>query len=457
MLYTLALTLGAERAALIGWLIGLLAVFGLAGYLTDRLEDDTAGWVAPSALLAGTSLADSFAWGYVDWPSILFGWMLIISLDMYLSQPNRIWLLMAAAGAAFAFGSKYPAGLLLLLALILLWRKGKAHPREIGAFVLLSSLLISPWLLRNWLFTGNPIYPMLFEGGEVDAFRLQAMQDLPAQGNWLDFVLLPLRATFLGAEGMRLGTAPGYEASIGPLLLAFGLFAWLGRGKRTSQARQALAVLTFIAVSTLLVWALGARLTGHLARTHLYYFAFPAFASLAAFGYANLRDYLGIKFVPYLAVLVLVASTLGIALSWIQTKIPSTFFDRRSERAYLEHNLGLYALVTEYISEELPSEARVLMLWEARAFYCAEQCDPDDILDHWRDAQYRRQPGQSFESYWIYEGYSHLLYHAAAAQFVAADPEHFLPLSLSQLERVLAKLTLLEDFNGAYRLYVLQP
>ena len=455
MLYTLALTLGAERAALIGWLMGLLAVLGLAGYLTDRLEDDTAGWVAPSALLAGTSLADSLAWGYVDWPSILFGWMLIFSLDMYLSQRNRVWLLMSATGTGFAFGSKYSAGLLILLALILLWRKGNL--RELGSFALLCSLLILPWLLRNWLFTDNPIYPMLFEGGEVDAFRLQAMQGLPAQGNWLDFVLLPLRATFLGAEGMRLGTAPGYEASIGPLLLAFGFFAWLARGKRTPQARQTLAGLTFIAVSTLLVWALGARLTGHLARTHLYYFAFPAFAGLAAFGYANLRDYLGIKFVPYLVVLVLAASTLSVALSGIQTKFPSTFFDRRSEIAYLEHNLGLYALVTEYISEELPIEARVLMLWEARAFYCTEQCDPDDILDHWRDAQYRRQPGQSFESYWIDEGYSHLLYHAAAAQFIAADPEHFLPLNLSQLEGALAELTLLEDFNGAYQLYALQP
>src|SRR5690606_338128 len=87
--------------------------------------------------------------------------------------------------------------------------------------------LALPSLLRNLLFTGNPFYPLLLPGGEMDAIRLGFYQGFAAQATWLDALLLPFRATWLGIEGGHIGTAPGYETSLGPLLLLFAVLAWL--------------------------------------------------------------------------------------------------------------------------------------------------------------------------------------------------------------------------------------
>jgi len=455
MLYTLALTLGAGNAALIGVFVGFLAIIGLAGQFSEWLGSNFSGWVAPAALLSGTSLAESLAWGYVDWSSLLVGWVILYSLSRYIKNNTRDWLLILSIAAGSAIGVKYPAAFLAVVAFLILVIRAKANRRDLFIYLGLTLAISIAWILPNVIHTGNPIYPMLFAGGEIDTFRLQATQTLPAQFDWVDFFLLPIQATLFGIEGARIGDAPGYEASLGPALLVFSIFAWIGHKNLKKPAKEMLVLLTFISVGTWLVWGMGAKITGHLARTHLYYFAFPAIAGLAAFGFEQLRKTYNLNIVVPMLTVMLGISVLSISNSAIQGKVISSFLADEPDN-YLRQNLGIYSLATQYIKEELASDSRVLMLWEARSYYCTLKCDPDEIQDHWRDMQHRKTAEQSAQDYWLELGYSHVLYHRQAAQFIAQDPEHFLNLELEQVESSLSTFALIVDFNDAYLLYELQ-
>ena len=460
MLITWGLVLGLGRGALLGWALGGLCLLGLFDHLRARLGQRPA-WAAVAALLAGASLAQSLAWGYVDWPSLLYAWALLFTLEAWDADRDGKLLILAGSIAGLLFGTKYTAGLVAALgALFIFWRARALRP--LLTYALFALALAAPWLVRNTLATDNPVYPLLFPGGAMDAMRLAFFQEIPVQGSWLDLVFLPLRATLAGIEGGHIGNAPGYEASIGPLLLALSLFAGGRRAHLNAASRRLLRLAAIVSIGGLLVWAVAGRFGGHLIRTHLYYALFPAFAILAAFGfYALLPLRLSAvrvgRIVSVVVVFVLALTTLQVAHASIASGAPQFLLGGNSDQEYLEDNLGLYARVMQHLREELPPSANVLLLWETRGYYCEPRCESDEILDRWtHDVQIYGSPAAVLDA-WRAAGYSHILYFRQAAEFVAADSAHYNPLDLDPLESTLDKLPLTTNFNDAYLLYVLAP
>ena len=285
MLFTWAMLLaGAESAMALGWCFGVLALVGTWGYIAPRFGERSA-WVAVAALLAGYSSATSLAWGYVGWLMVLLGLAFLVILADWRSTDDSRALVMAGIFAGLSLGAKYTAGVLVLIGLgVIAWTARKTPPRRWILNILLfggvASLVSAPWWIKNALATGNPVYPFFFQSGAMNAFRLTLQQNQPPWGNWQDLILLPLRATWMGAEG-----APGYSASIGPLLLAFGALAWIGYKARSQDQRNTLGVAALVAVLGLALWAVAARLSGLLIQTRMYWSLFPAFAFLTAAGF----------------------------------------------------------------------------------------------------------------------------------------------------------------------------
>src|SRR5690606_20462933 len=93
------------------------------------------------------------------------------------SSANDRWLLLVGAFAGLMMGLKYTAAIpALFFAGMLLWRAPGAPRRRVRpllAFLLPAGALVAPWLLKNWAFTGNPVYPFLFHGRFWDAFRAE--------------------------------------------------------------------------------------------------------------------------------------------------------------------------------------------------------------------------------------------------------------------------------------------
>ncbi len=460
MLVTWSGALGASSGALIGWGMGLLAILGLLGHLSARLGRRPA-WVAIAALLCGSSLAAALATAYIDWPSILMGWGMLFFLDLWGEKRKNHLVVWAGIFAGLAFGTKYPAGLLAPLGLLVILWTSKYDWRPASRFLLAAFALALPWLLRNAVATGNPLNPLLLPGGEMDAFRLNYYQGFAPQGNWLDAVLLPLRATFAGIEGGRIGGAPGYESSLGPLLLALGALALLP-GSEKKKARNLKHIAALIAIGGLVGWAIAGRLSGHLIRTQLYYALFPAFAVLAGFGFVaaervrlpNLQ--LG-RVLGALMCLCLGLNALQSGLDSASSGLLELWSGKANGEMYLEGNLGLYAAVMKSIADELPTNERILMLWEPRGYACEPGCDPDEIIDRWPHDLAAFGSADAVLAGWRAAGYTQVLYYRLGARFIYEDPEHFHPFDFALMDGVLTGLPLIYNYNGDYLLYSLAP
>ncbi|WP_322793757.1 hypothetical protein [Bellilinea sp.] len=460
MLYLLAMSLGgASAATVLGWSFALLGLSGLFGWLVNHWDSRTA-WAGCAAVFAGSTLILSSGWGYVDWLGLLFGLACLISLDGFhkTSQSSYLWL--AGAMAGMAIGTKYPFGTLALVGLstiIFLSRRSlNLLPRRVLTFGLAATLFTLPWLMKNVLFTGNPVYPFFFPAAEMDETRVSIYFEDEPYGDWQDVIFLPWRATIWGIEG-----GPGYAASIGPLLLGFGLLAWIGRHKLTPEQQQTLQLVSVFALAGWVVWAIGGRFTGYLLQTRMVYPLMPGFAALAAFGFRSasslqLSTIRLQRVLSAMLLLVLAFTTVEVHLDLFKHSTPQTALGITNLQDYLAANTGWYQPAMEAI-RSLPPGSRTLMIYEPRAFYCLPACKPDENLDRWRSNWMRYADFSAIRRQWQNEGFTHLLVFRLGVEFMKdnPDPKHPLP-SLLALEAFLDTLPTFEDIGGVYQLYSLE-
>lgn len=109
---------------------------------------------------------------YVDLGLVFFTTATLFSVVIWLEDTGRTrWLVLAAVCSGLALGTKYNAlvsflVLSLLLPFFYLYRRENQHAEQLNAvkfgvlFVALSTLVFSPWLIRNYSLTGNPLYPL---------------------------------------------------------------------------------------------------------------------------------------------------------------------------------------------------------------------------------------------------------------------------------------------------------
>jgi 4-amino-4-deoxy-L-arabinose transferase-like glycosyltransferase len=110
---------------------------------------------------------------YVDLGMIFFTTAALFAGVLWLEQPARLrWLVLAALCIGLALSTKYNALIsFLVLSLLLPFfflnsRKDKAS-EQLNAvrygviFVGVALLAFSPWLIRNYALTGNPVYPLM--------------------------------------------------------------------------------------------------------------------------------------------------------------------------------------------------------------------------------------------------------------------------------------------------------
>lgn len=282
-------------------MITILSLVGLLGFVSRNLGIKN-GWVALATIFSGYTLAISSFWGYIDWYGFLFGLGTLVCLYDWQKRDQLSSVILAGVFAGFGLSTKYTAGVLIIVGLlVILWRivkfnfltrmrsieeKNSAKSISIQTikkgilFCSIATLVFSPWLIKNWLATRQPFYPFLFPYGSMDQFRLDFYQGLALWGNWWESTLLPLKATLEGVEG-----APGYSASIGPLILCMAPLAFIGIKKRDQEQTSFISTAAIITVVGIIIWILIPRLAGLLIQTRLYFALFPALAVLAAAGF----------------------------------------------------------------------------------------------------------------------------------------------------------------------------
>jgi hypothetical protein len=457
MLFTSAISLaGVESATALGWMFGLITLIGVLGFASERLGFN-AGLVAVASLLSGLTIAVSLSWGYVDWLVMLFGICLLISLAQWHEYENKTYLLLAGSFAGFALGTKYTAGVLLLcgIGVVLLVSPLKRSRFENLPFLIIPAGLIAlPWWLKNWAATGNPWYPFLFSAGAMDQMRISLYQAQPAWGDWKDFLFLPIRATLLGSEG-----GIGYGASLGPVFLGLGVLSWIGWSKRNRRQRSVISTASIMAVTGLAVWALLSRFSMLLIQSRLYFGLLPPFAILSAAGFLPFqsRNLAGIRLkriVGFFILFLLWVNVLEVGVNTVRTGVTQELLGVNTSQEYLADNLGWYVPAMEAI-RDLPAGSRVLLLWEPRSFHCMPKCFPDEVLDRWAHDLHKMNDPYKVLDTWKSQGYTHLLYYRAGADYVRAHDLRYVGEDWKDLDRLLSKLSLSEEFGGVYYLYSL--
>ncbi len=458
MIYLILLSLAGESAVLVfNWLIGALILFGLKNFLENKICPKSA-WIGVISLIGGYTFASVLSWGYVDLMAAFFGLGFVILFEHVWLQSDRITTLLAGIFSGLAFGCKYPAGVIFLagligLVILQLKTKNKNWVKNLILYCLGAGALALPWLLKNFLFTGNPIYPFFFVSGSMNAMRQQVYQGLLPYGNLLDLFFLPIRATIMGVDGGH-----GYSVSTGPLLLGLGVIAFLDWNKKSTGDKSSITATGIIAASGLIIWAVGNQFSGYLIQTRFYFVLFPAFAILAAYGYDQISNFnLGKvrirRLVNSLIILILIFNSFQLVTEMVRSEVLNNVFGFSSNQEYLEKNLGWYARAVSDVNS-LEKDDKVLFLYEPRGYGCITKCDPDEILDQWKVDYHSYSSQKEILSSWQNRGFTHILVYSQGMEFLREneDPHH--PINeLDALDTFLANLNLVEDYGGWYRLF----
>ena len=396
MLFTWAMHLARpQTAAVFAWAAGIVCLFGILGLTAsivagfNAAHDNTApqvspaiaGWVAVVAVLAGLTFRSMLGWAYTDLFSALFGTAALILLFHWLQTgENGAWLWLGAV-CGFAVSVKWTSGIVvagIYLAPLVLRRVRKMSLGLWAGGGAVALAVFAPWLIRDLVFTGNPVYPFVFPNEYFSAWRLAAANLSPEGLNWIYGLTLPISLTITGVD-----SAAGFSTDIGPLLVLLAIPAlWIFRKERAAWALAIILGLTWAVMGTI-----GLRL-GHLTQPRLYFAAAPALAVLAGLGWAWLQGltYQTVRARRILgAMLVLVV---GLALvqdtaSLSASGAPAVVMGMESEQTYRFSHLGAYAALDEKLSA-LPAGSRVLALWEPRKLYLPANTTPDYWIDLWR-------------------------------------------------------------------------
>jgi hypothetical protein len=336
-----------------------------AGGWAREISGDKAGWLVLSLTLTLPLFAVN------TWTTQIEG-LLALSLVLFLYALNQfarmdgrgaLWALLAGLFAGLALSSKYTGFLvtgsaLVVLAFqrILVFRKSqwKYWPVILSAAL----LLLGPWIVKNLLYTGNPFFPYFmsyFPGRHLSLMgyeRLLQEQHSRVTTDWWSWLLLPWTLTMANPDSYNF---------CGPVPLALAPFIFLFRLRHP--------VLRFLALLTPLVFISGMAVT-HILRfigadfVLIYILAGAALAGLEKPVWGRAVSWIG-------AFSALLCFAYLAAMSHYYYSCSGIWWGRQTRAEYLSNPAKLtpYYPVAQWISANLPPDARLLVVGDARGLY----------------------------------------------------------------------------------------
>jgi hypothetical protein len=414
LLYLWALWLGSDiLPKYIHFFFALATALLLYGHLKKRLSSSYA-WLGVLFFLSIPVIVKLSITVYVDLGLVFFSTAALLLLFRWLETGERKkYLILAGLSCGLAIGTKYN-GLLVLFLLtfmvpLLFIRAQKQQQRTAlpalkaaAIFCFMALLSASPLLIRNAVWTGNPLYPLynsvfsrlkpgnIFntnateneaeteqEAAPADLNQEEVKKSSPVKGvfairyvlyqeNIWQLLLLPVRIFFEGQDG-----DPRYfDGRLNPFLLLLPLLVFLRRAE--PQVRLEQAALTAFS----LLYFLFAFNTGVLRVRYLVPMV-PCLVILSMYGLNNLellaarhlhrpRLLTAVWFVP---VILLLAWNGSYIRQQFQEVDPLSYITGRVSRdEYLSRQLPEYPIM-QYANKNLPESAKILCIFMGRRGY----------------------------------------------------------------------------------------
>jgi len=212
MLYLFALALGTESLAqLTGLGIVFLLLLSLWHYSSKKMEDSYA-WLTPLIFFSTPTFFSLAASAYVELQAATYIFLGFYCWENGCKRKQTRWFILMTLLAGAAVTTKLTSVIILPLALLGLAIHGRTQKNvnqtAIQCLILAlgALLIISPWLARNYFFTGNPLAPFFMNifGGESgmnwdvtrSQMQLKYYSSFGMGHGILDFLSLPINLTF---------------------------------------------------------------------------------------------------------------------------------------------------------------------------------------------------------------------------------------------------------------------
>jgi hypothetical protein len=361
---------------LIHGLFGLLTGLSLYAYLSRRMNS-IYGLLGFFFFISVPAVLRISHWAYVDLAVTFYCTASLLCILRWREEKqSKSWLLLAALAAGFTVASK-PNGFVAWGLLSVIFTLCVVNEPERGAGKMLSELVLFavvgalpflPWLIKNWLQTGNPFFPLMagFFPSKAAAgaaastsfvgIGILAKREFLYGETWWQIAALPIRLFFSGQDD-----SPRYfDGVLSPILLLLLPWAFKGKWREEKMLLMGFAVL-FLAYAIVLVDI----------RVRYILPMVPPLVVLLVYGVFNV--YLNIKQPAYLFVGLLFFAALNGSYLWsyFNEVAPLSYITGRETRdEYLARSLAEYPAL-HFINRQLPASAKIYLLFAGRrAYYC---------------------------------------------------------------------------------------
>ncbi len=177
---------------------------------------------------------------YVDLGLIFFSTAALLALFKWIESDYRLrFLILSAVSCGLGMGTKYNGLITLLLLTFLVpfiysrYNQGE-KPSFVGTvgqsltFVAIALLLFSPWMIRNYIWTNNPLFPLYDgwfnpqAGAPESSMGLFTYRSVLYHESWWEIALLPVRIFFQGQDG----NPQYFDGKLNPFLLLLPFVAF---------------------------------------------------------------------------------------------------------------------------------------------------------------------------------------------------------------------------------------
>ena len=427
MLYTGALLIDDFILAnLIHYILGVGVVAFLYSFARKNFGASVAA-VATLMLFFNPTFLNELPLAWVDIGMTFYFTLAMYCLWKWNDGAGDRWLVLACVFAGIFAGMKYTSiyGLVsigAMIAAVSLGTKRRVYTvvRNLGLYGLVVTLFVAPYLIKNYVITGNPVYPVAYGifGGrwllDEQVARMLVYVDSHGMGrDWLHMLALPWNITIHGAVGFD-----NFDAVITPLWLIFLPALALTRPNPPLVKRAALACAVYF-----LAWA---------AFTHITRYTMPMFPLLSLVC-ASVIVSLGEKGGSRdLRRVMKYGSIFLCGLVWFSfsyfypMRVPGEFgpvlWGEQTRDAFLAEKVPNYG-VFKYINENLPADARLVFFWDNRDYFCERPKIGDSVIEAptMIELAHRAGSAEAFHRKLVDDGYTHVMYNAL---FHAKFPTH---------------------------------
>lgn len=472
MLYLYGMLLKDDVTAKLVHFWYALLLTGLVYRLARRHLSPKVAWPSVAIFASMPMIPVLASWAYNDIALAFYQLAAVYTLFNWFEDRRQQWLLLSAVMCGLAMGLKYTSFVCpLTLVVLVVWRRSfreRARTsdvfRALLTFSAVALLVASPWYIKNFFFTSNPVYPFAYDvfGGHFwDEFRA-AWYARAGTGIGLDpikLVALPWTLT-LGTRDMNY-----YDGRMGPLFVGFlsliPVYYIFGSREDVATRPRAVGYLLFYALAQYLTWTLGVITSRSLFQSRLLLPCLVALSPALAAALEALRaldrpQFSLRRFVWMTVAIVLTLNVVYQGLDTLRVSPLPYLTGREMRETFLERMLGDYYVAMQVIGEETPPESKVLFLWEPRSYYCPRAAQPDPILETWKHLLVRHTSVSAVAENLRTEGFTHVLLSRRGLNFMfdtQLDP--ITPEDVAAWnELAMEHLTLLDSTpRGSYELY----